>query len=58
MLKENVYVIDGNVKWSGNRYKDYIKHIKTFIKEHYQKEVKYERIKEFGNLYIYKFEEI
>lgn len=57
VLKDNVYVIDGDVNWSGNQYSDYIKHIVLFIQEHYQKQVKYEKIKEFGNIYIYKMTE-
>lgn len=54
VLKENVYVIDGDVIWSGNYYKDYINHIVLFIKEHYNIEVEYEKVKEFDNIYIYK----
>ena len=54
VLKENVYVIDGDVSWSGNYYTNYIDHIVLFIKEHYNIEVKYEKIKEFDNIYIYK----
>lgn len=54
VLKENVYVIDGDVTWSGNRYKNYINNIVLFIKENYNIDVTYEKIQEFNNLYIYK----
>ena len=54
VLKDNVYVIDGDVYWSGKQNKDYIKHIAISIKEHYNIDVKYEKIKEFDNIYIYK----
>lgn len=54
VLKENVYVIDGEVNWSGNYYRNYINHIVLFLKEHYQKEVTYEKVEEFENISIYK----
>ncbi len=54
LLKENVYLIDGDVSWSGNYYQNYIKHIVLFIKEHYNVDVTYERVKTFNNIYIYK----
>ena len=58
LLKENVYLIDGDVSWSGNFYQDYIKHIILFIKEHYNIDVTYEKIKTFDNIYIYKLYEV
>ena len=54
LLKENVYLIDGDVSWSGNYYQDYIKHIVLFIKEHYDVDLNYEKVKTFDNIYIYK----
>jgi len=54
LLKENVYLIDGDVTWSGRRYENYIGHIVTFIKENYNIDTAYEKQKEFNNLYIYK----
>lgn len=58
LLKENVYLIDGDVTWSGRRYSNYIKNIVEFIKEHYNIDVKYEKVNTFNNLYIYKLERI
>ena len=58
LLKENVYLIDGDVTWSGRRYSNYIDKIVLFIKEHYNIDVKYERVNTFDNLYIYKLERI
>ncbi len=58
LLKENVYLIDGNVTWSGKRYNNYIENIIKFIKEHYNIDVKYEKVNTFNNLYIYKLERI
>ena len=58
LLKENVYLIDGDVTWSGNYYQNYIKHITLFIKEHYNKDVTYEKIKTFDNIYTYKLYEV
>ena len=57
LLKENVYLIDGDVTWSGNYYHNYIDHIVQFIKEHYQKEVTYTKVETFDNIYVYKLEE-
>ena len=54
LLKDGVYLIDGDVVWSGNRYQNYKKHIAIFIKEHYNKEIEFEEIKTFDNLTIYK----
>lgn len=56
LLKENVYLIDGNVTWSGRRYTNYIDNVVLFIKENYNIDVKYEKINTFNNLYIYKLE--
>ena len=56
LLKENVYLIDGDVFWSGRRYNNYIDNVVLFIKENYNIDVKYEKIKEIDNLYIYKLE--
>ena len=58
LLKENVYLIDGDVSWSGNYYHNYIDKIVLSIKENYNKDVEYEKIKEFDNLYIYKLKEV
>ncbi len=58
LLKENVYLIDGDVTWSGNYYEDYKKHIILFIKEHYNIDVTCEKIETFDNIYIYKLHEI
>lgn len=56
LTKDNVYLIDADVYWSGVNYKDYVKRIVVFIKEHYGIDVTYEKVKEFGNVYIYKLE--
>lgn len=58
VLKENVYIIDGDVTWSGNYYTNYIEHIVVFLEENYNTEVSYEKIKEFDNIYIYKITNI
>ena len=58
LLKDNVYIIDGDVSWSGNYYYNYIDKIVLFIKENYNKYVEYEKIKEFDNLYIYKMKDV
>ena len=58
LLKENVYLIDGDVTWSGRKYSNYIDKIVLFIKEHYNIDVKYERVNTFDNIYIYKLERI
>lgn len=58
LLKDNVYLIDGDVTWSGNYYHDYIDNIVLFIKEHYDVDVTYEKIETFDNIYIYKLQEI
>lgn len=56
LLKENVYLIDGDVIWSGRRYSNYKENVILFIKENYAIDVKYEKIEEFNNLCIYKLE--
>ena len=58
LLKENVYLIDGDVIWSGNYYHNYIDKIVLFIKENYNMDVQYEKIEEFDNIYVYKLHEI
>lgn len=58
LLKENVYLIDGDVSWSGNYYHNYIDKIVLFIKENYNMDVQYEKIEEFDNIYVYKLHEI
>ena len=56
--KDNVYLISGNVIW-GESYKEYIKIIVQYIKEHYNINVNYSVIKEFdNNIKIYKLQKI
>lgn len=57
LLKDNVYLIDGDVYWSGNEYKNYINNVVLFIKEHYNKNVEYEKVEQIENIYIYKIVE-
>ena len=57
LLKEDVYLIDGDVNWSGNYYHNYIDNIVLFIKENYGKDVNYKKIETIGNIYIYKIYE-
>lgn len=57
LLKDNVYLIDGDVIWSGKRYDNYKENIILAIKENYNKEVICKEIKQFKNLSIYKLEE-
>lgn len=54
LLKENVYLVDGDVIWSGRRYDNYKENIVLGIKEHYNIEVKCEEVEQFDNLKIYK----
>ena len=54
LLKENVYLIDGDVYWSGRRYENYKENVVLSIKENYNTEVTYEEVEQFGNLAIYK----
>lgn len=56
LLKENVYLIDGDVVWSGKRYDNYKENIIYAIKENYNIDVKYTEIEEFDNIKIYKLE--
>lgn len=54
MLKENVYLIDGDVIWSGTRYNKYKDNIALAIKENYNIDVEFEEVENFDNLKIYK----
>ena len=54
LLKENVYLIDGDVYWSGRRYQNYKENIAIAIKEHYDIDVEFQEIESFDNLTIYK----
>ncbi len=54
LLKENVYLIDGDVYWSGNLYTNYKENVLLSIKENYNIETTCEKVKEFGNLAVYK----
>lgn len=54
LLKENVYLIDGEVIWSGVRYNNYKGNIALAIKEHYNIDVEFEEVESFNNLKIYK----
>ena len=54
LLKENVYLIDGDVYWSGRRYENYKENVILAIKENYGEEVTCEEVEHFGNLTIYK----
>ena len=54
LLKDNVYLVDGDVVWSGNVYNNYKENIVRAIKEHYNIDVKCEEVKQFDNLKIYK----
>ena len=56
LLKENVYLIDGNVVWSGNRYDNYKENIRIAIKNHYNLDVNFIEIEEFDNIKIYKLQ--
>lgn len=58
LLKDNVYLIDGDVYWSGRRYDDYKSNVAFAIKEHYNVDVICEKQKEFDNLAIYKVKQI
>lgn len=58
LLKDNVYLIDGEVVWSGRLYDNYNDTIITAIKEHYNIEVQCKEIKQFDNLKIYKLSEV
>ena len=54
LLKENVYLIDGDVIWSGIRYTDYKSNIALAIKENYNIDIGFEEVEDFDNLKIYK----
>ncbi len=54
LLKENVYLIDGDVYWSGKKYTNYKENVLLSIKENYNIETTCEKVKEFGNLAVYK----
>ena len=54
LLKENVYLIDGKVMWSGRLYENYKENIILAIKENYNIDVKCNLVKEFDNLKIFK----
>lgn len=54
LLKENVYLVDGDVYWSGRRYNNYKANIVLAIKENYNIEVECEQVEQFDNLAIYK----
>ena len=58
LLKDNVYLIDGDVYWSGRRYDDYKANVVLAIKKHYNVDVICEKQKEFDNLAIYKVKQI
>lgn len=54
LLKDNVYLIDGNVYWSGKEFDNYKENIVFAIKENYNIKVECREVKEFDNLKIYK----
>jgi len=54
LLKDNVYLIDGEVIWSGTKYDDYKGKIAVAIKEHYNIDVEFVEVEQFNNLKIYK----
>ncbi len=54
LLKENVYLVDGNVIWSDIEYDNYKGNILLALKQHYNIDAEYEEIKQFDNLKIYK----
>ena len=54
LLKDYVYLVDGDVYWSGRRYQNYKSNIVLAIKENYDIDVKCEPIEQFDNLAIYK----
>lgn len=56
LLKENVYLIDGDVNWSGKIYNNYKGNIISAIKEHYNIDTSCTKIKEFDNIKIYKLQ--
>lgn len=58
LLKDNVYLIDGKVVWSGRLYDNYKENIINAIKQHYSINVQCEEVKQFDNLKVYKLSEI
>lgn len=56
--KDNVYLIDQNVREKGKYYSDYIEHIVVFLKDHYNINAEYEVVKEIGKIKIYKLNRI
>ncbi len=54
LLKDNVYLIDGEVLWSNILYSNYRENIFLSIKENYGIEVECNEIMKFNNLSIYK----
>ena len=57
LLKDNVYLIDGDVVWSGIRYDNYKQNIIQGIKENYNKDVECTEVETFDNIKIYKLQE-
>lgn len=57
LLKDNVYLIDGDVYWSGKRHENYKANVILAIKENYNVDVKCEKVEQFDNLAIYKISE-
>lgn len=58
LLKDDVYLIDGEVVWSGRLYDNYKDSIITAIKEHYNIKVKCKEVKQIDNIKIYKLSEV
>ena len=54
LLKDNVYLIDGEVEWSGNYYDNYKCNILKAIYDNYGIKADCKEIKKFDNLTIYK----
>ena len=54
LLKDNVYLIDGEVMWSGVYFTDYKENLAIAIKEHYNLDVEFKLVNQFDNLKIYK----
>ena len=54
LLKDNVYLVDGDVFWSGVSYHNYKANIFYAIKQHYDIDVECKEIEQFDNLKIYK----
>ena len=58
LVKDNVYLIDGEVWWSGKLYDNYKQNIINSLKEHYNIKVYCEEIEQIDNLKIYKLHQI